>query len=216
MEEKNRLNAATAGTALMIAFLMFVNYLTSPHVIWFLYPSLVLLLLTMSLSLWKKKQPKLLSLLSSTIIILFFIINNMLYSPEHPWFLYAMFPVLWWPIVLYSGNYAKTMQFALIGSGITILYYTLLNVFLSPQYPWFIYPAFAVLWWPIGLYFGTNKKFFALSIVGSSLIIIFFIAVNAFSSPETVWAVYPIFSVIWWPLSLYYFSFKKSKVNSIN
>lgn len=216
MEDKDRLSFVTASTSITIAFLMIVNYLTSPDVIWFLYPSAALLLLAMSLNLMKKKQPIRLSLVGSAVIILFFIIENVRNSPEHPWFLYASYPVIWWPLAMLLGKHMKTMQVALIGSGITILYYSLLNAFLSPQYPWFIYPAFAVLWWPLALYYGRNKKYFAFSISGSLLLISFFIVVNAVSTPDTIWAVFPIFSVVWWPLALYYFLYKKRRHNAFD
>jgi hypothetical protein len=39
-----------------------------------------------------------------------------------------------------------------------------------------------------------------------------FIAVNFFTTPNRIWAVYPIFALIWWPLSIYYFVYLKQKV----
>lgn len=56
----------------------------------------------------------------------------------------SLFPVLevaW----LKQGVHINT-----VGSTSIILYYLILNIFHSPQYPWvMIFPAFAVLWWPL-------------------------------------------------------------------
>jgi hypothetical protein len=82
---------------------------------------------------------------------------------------------------------------------------------MSPDYPWAIYPAFAVIWWPLALYYVRKKQYYSFSISASSLMIAFFITVNVVSSPDTIWAIYPIFAVLWWPLSMYYFQVKRIK-----
>lgn len=207
--KKPDIGFATAGSVMSILFFMIVNYSTSPNHIWFIYPSFPLLLWPVSLYLIKKGKHIQHALFASLVIIFFFITINYIQTPGHPWFLYASFPIIWWPIFLFLGKRAKTMTVASLGSIVTILYYCYLNVIISPPYPWVIYPAFAVLWWPLTLYFGRKKKYFELSVSGSLLIIIFFISVNVVSSPQTVWAVYPIFLVLWWPLSMYYFILKR-------
>lgn len=42
------------------------------------------------------------------------------------------------------------------------------------------------------------------SIWGSSLIIVFFVFINFYYTPDTIWAIYPIFAILWWPLSMYF------------
>lgn len=202
------LGFAVAGSVMSIIFFMLVNYLTSADYLWFIYPAVALLLWPIGLYCARKGRHKLLSLSYSLIIIVFLIIENIKDSPDHPWALYAVFPILWWPILTFLGQRAKTMQVAWIGSISIILYYVILNIILSPQYPWAIYPAFVVLWWPLSLYHAQKKTYFKYSIHASLLIIVFFITVNAVSSPHTIWAVYPIFTVLWWPLSMYYFVYK--------
>jgi len=86
---------------------------------------------------------------------------------------------------------------------------------LSPQYPWAIYPAFAVMWWPISLFFAKKRNYFGLSVAGGAIIIIFSIIVNIVSTPTIIWAVYPIFLVLWWPLSMYYYSYKKTSIRQM-
>lgn len=39
---------------------------------------------------------------------------------------------------------------------------------------------------------------------GSGLIIAFFVFINLYYTPNTIWAIYPIFAILWWPLSMYF------------
>lgn len=52
------------------------------------------------------------------------------------------------------------------------------------------------------------KQRFALhlgfSIWGSCLIIAFFVFINFYYTPNTIWFVYPTFAVLWWPLVMFY------------
>lgn len=201
---------AVAGSVMSMIFFMLVNYLTSPQYPWFIYPSMALLFWPISLYCVRKGKYKQLSYSYSTVIILFLMVENYIESPDYPWFLYGIFPILSWPILVSLGKRAKTMQVALIGSSSIIIYYIILNSVLSPQYPWVIYPAFVILWWPLTLYHARKKTYVAFSIYASVLIGVFFITVNSISSPDKIWAVYPIFCVLWWPLSMYYFVYKRS------
>ena len=49
----------------------------------------------------------------------------------------------------------------------------------------------------------------AFSLCGALLSSALFIAVNIITTPHNIWAVYPIFAFIWWPLATYYFIFRK-------
>jgi len=198
-----------AGSVMSIVFLMLVNFLTNPHYPWFIYPTFVLLLWPIGLYCVKNGKHKQLSLTYSALIIAFLTVENYINSPQYPWSIYAIYPIFWWPILVHLEKRARTMTVALAGSISIILYYSILNVLLSPAYPWVIYPAFVVLWWPLAIFHTKKKTFFEFSIHASLLISIFFICVNVISTPDTIWAVYPIFCVLWWPLSMYYFVFKR-------
>lgn len=210
------LGFSLAGSMMWIIFLIAVNMITSPHTLWFIYPCFFLLFWPASIHFAYKKQYTQYAFFGSTVLILFFITENLLNSPGHLWFLYVIYPILWWPISAKLGRRLGLVSVAMTGAAITILYYGLLNVILSPGYPWFIYPTFAILWWPLAIYHGKRKTFFPLSIYASLLISVFFITVNVVSSPETIWAVYPIFGVLWWPLSMYFYVYRKNKVCSMN
>ncbi|WP_099156649.1 hypothetical protein [Virgibacillus ndiopensis] len=200
---------AVAGSIMTIIFLVLVNFLTGSDDWWFIYPSTALLLWPIGMYCVKKKKQKLLSVCYSALIIMYLIFENYTSTPNHPWFLYAVYPIIWWPILMILGKRAKEMSVALVGSISIILYYVVLNINLSPYYPWAIYPTFVILWWPISLYHAKRRSDVMFSIHATILISVFFISVNAVSTPDTIWAVYPIFGVLWWPLSMYYFVYKR-------
>lgn len=42
----------------------------------------------------------------------------------------------------------------------------------------------------------------AYSVIGSILIILLVLFINFYYSPTVIWCVYPIFAVLWWPLTM--------------
>ena len=210
---KNReLVALAVGCGLCILLLMIINVLITPEYLWFLYPAFFFILWPISLFLIKKKKYKFYAYFCSTLLIVYIVIENILNSPEHPWFLYAVYPLIWWPICVSIGKKAKSIRFAWFVTIMTILYYSILNLVLSPIHPWAIYPSYLILWWPITLYFLRKKNIFGLSVAGSMISILFFGILNWVTSPQIPWAVFPIFVFLWWPLSMYYFSFLKQRM----
>ncbi|EUJ22080.1 hypothetical protein PGRAN_13488 [Listeria grandensis FSL F6-0971] len=47
------------------------------------------------------------------------------------------------------------------------------------------------------------------SIWGSALLIILFVVVNVMYSPDVLWCIFPIFAVLWWPLAMFYFWYRR-------
>ncbi|RDW21109.1 hypothetical protein CWR48_03905 [Oceanobacillus arenosus] len=45
------------------------------------------------------------------------------------------------------------LGFSLWGSVITIALFVFMNFYYTPDVIWFVYPTFAVLWWPLAMYF---------------------------------------------------------------
>ncbi|MBC7960378.1 MAG: hypothetical protein H7X94_10955 [Vallitaleaceae bacterium] len=203
--KKQVFNFAVASSVMSILFFIIVNMITSEANLWFIYPTYAILWWPISVYFANKKSAKGLAIVGSGVTIAFVVLTNLITSPQHPWCLYVIFPILWWPLVLHIGRKAGTVKFALLSSGAIILYYAALNLWLSPVYPWVIYPTFAVLWWPLSLYFAYKKNPLAYACIGSIHTIVFFVVVNWVSSPAHIWAVYPAFAVLWWPLSIYYF-----------
>ena len=200
---------AVAGSLMTVFFLYIVNLLTTPDELWFVAPSLAVLEWPTVLFFSGRKGYKHFAAVNALIIICYLYYENMANTPDHPWYLYAAFAIVWWPILMYAGRYATTFAMSVLGSAAVIASYAMLNATLSPEFPWAIFPAYAVLWWPISVYCARSKQWFAYSIVGSLLSAAFFVALNAITTTE-VWAIYPIFAVAWWPLSMYYFSYRRA------
>lgn len=198
-----------AGSVLTIIFLIVVNFITGAQYPWFIYPTLMLLLLPFGLYSIMEKKHTLFSLVGSFVILAYLVTENLIQTPEYPWFLYTAAPIVLWPILMILGKRNRNMAVAITTSVMFILYYAMLNVFLEPTYPWAIFPAFTILWWPLSLYHAKRKSYFAFSIHAAIFISLFFISVNVFFSPAEVWAVYPIFAVLWWPLTMYYFNYRR-------
>ncbi|MFB7303298.1 hypothetical protein [Heyndrickxia sporothermodurans] len=200
--------SAWLGSIISILFFIIVNFLTSPNYLWFIYPSFFLLLWPLSMQSFKYGNYKIHSVIVSTLIIFFLLAINYLHSPEHPWILYVWYPIIWWPLLMLLEKKRTTVSLGIVASIVTIVYYSFLNIIISHGYPWAIYPIFAVFWWPMALYYTKKKDYFKFSISGSVLIILFFVIVNMVSSSHEIWAVYPIFVTLWWPLSMYYYYYR--------
>ncbi|MCC2251351.1 MAG: hypothetical protein ACQEWU_06820 [Bacillota bacterium] len=197
------------GSVMTIIFLFIVNMLTSVEHIWFMYPAVVMLVFPLGLYCYKQKKQTLFAIITSTLLLILLIIENRS-TPTYPWVSYTVIPLVYWPILVFLGAKAKTLRVAVVGSGVAILYYFLLNVIVSPHTPWVIFPAFAVLWWPLSVYHVRRSTYFTFSLHASLLLCLFFIMVNIIYSPGTIWAIYPIFAILWWPLSLYFFVYKRN------
>ena len=199
-----------AASFIIIAFLIIVNRVTSPDYLWFIYPTFAVLWWPLSVLLITPRTKKLFSFAGAALIIAFLVITNYMYSPSCLWFLYSAYPVLWWPMGVLLGKKMGSWPVAIIGCAISIAYYIGLNVLLSPGFPWAIFTAYALLWWPLSIVFAKNKNHIAFAVCGTLLSAIFFVATNFITTPSTIWAVYPIFAFLWWPLSVYYFSYRKA------
>lgn len=203
---KYRPSFAVAGSFMTILFFIIVNLITSPDYLWFVHPAFALIQWPLAMYFASTGRLKLYSLVSTLLLILYLIWENIAHGSSHPWFLYAAIAVIWWPIMMYAGRYAATLGMAIIGSIFIIGSYGLLNLLFSPEYPWIIFVAYAVLWWPMSICFTRSRRWFDFSLCASLLTSALFITVNMLSTPGEVWAIYPIFAVIWWPLSMHFFA----------
>jgi hypothetical protein len=58
-------------------------------------------------------------------------------------------------------NYSNRMWFSIWASALIIGLFLFINVYTSPETIWFVYPTFAILWWPLTMVFswlGNRKK----------------------------------------------------------
>lgn len=192
------------GSALTIAFLAALNMQTSPVHPWFLHTVFPLVWWPVSVYFAGRGRAKVLSVVGSVLTTAWLVAENLLFSPGHWWFLYALWPILLWPVVMFSGRRAGTQWFANLLAALTVVYYGALNVLVSPGHPWAIYPAFAVLWWPMSLFFARRKWWLGFSVAGALLVTAFFVTVNLVTSPGYLWLIYPVFAVAWWPMPLFF------------
>lgn len=140
-------------------------------------------------------------------IIAYYVFLYFRLTPDaHPWYLYIILPALWWPVSMAVGTKRTTsIGFQFISIAVFMAYYVSLNLILSPDHFWSINLIYPLLWAAMGIYFGNNKKFFAFSVCAAVVTIVYFSILNYIVSPNVIWAIYPSFAIIWWPLAMYFF-----------
>ncbi|MGB8454027.1 MAG: hypothetical protein WCD89_17075 [Anaerocolumna sp.] len=96
----------------------------------------------------------------------------------------------------------KAFFIAVASSTVIIIMVLTINILTSwDTHPWFVYPAYAVLWWPLACIAKKSPKLF--SIIGGLGTALFLWLINRLTSPETVWAVYAFFPFAWWPIATF-------------
>jgi len=55
-------------------------------------------------------------------------------------------------------NYKNNLLFSLWGTGLIVGLVLFINLYYSPNRIWFVYPLFAILWWPLSLFFVWLNK----------------------------------------------------------
>jgi hypothetical protein len=161
------------------------------------------------------KTIRLYSVLGALTIAAFLTFENLHSSPFSPWALLTYPPVFMWPVGVLLRCKLGRLGTALLCSSAGILYYAVLNITVFRGYPWAIYPAYALIWWPLALAFAKRGRVLTFSVLGSLLSAALFIAPNLYASPQPIWAVYPIFALAWWPLAVYYFDYRRTNVDSL-
>ena len=107
-----------------------------------------------------------------------------------------------------SKKLGLSLAFSLWGGILITALFLFINFYYTPNVIWFVYPTFAVIWWPMTLFFQwfRNKKDvpigFAFSVCGSLLITGLMLFINLYYTPKVIWFVYPVFAVIWWPMAM--------------
>ncbi|MDR3645343.1 MAG: hypothetical protein P4M02_09755, partial [Clostridia bacterium] len=97
------------------------------------------------------------------------------------------------------------------GSALSAVLFILVNIITTPHSIWAIYPVYALIWWPLSIAFAKRKYLMVYSLCGSILSAALFIFMNIITTPHNIWAIYPIFAFVWWPLATYYFIYKRRK-----
>lgn len=195
------LAVAAAFSVLIIVYYAALNILLTPGHFWAIYPIYLTLWWPLSLYFTGKGQYKAFSVVGAVMTIAFLIATNMLH-PSYPWALFACFPVIWWPTAMFLGKQMGGFKFSIFCSVCTLFWYGALNLFIAPGSPWVMFIAYALLWWVLSVNFYGRNCPHVYAVVMSVISIVFFAAVNYIYSPGAIWAFYPAFAVLWWPVTL--------------
>jgi hypothetical protein len=114
-----------------------------------------------------------------------------------------------------SKNAGLTLAFSIWGAVLITGLVLFINFYYTPQEIWFVYPLFAVIWWPMSLFFRwlAIKKDMAIglgfSVCSFALITGLLLFINLYHTPKTIWFVYPTFAVLWWPLAMLFHTLRE-------
>ena len=199
------------ATLMIIAYLVITNLLLTPGLLWCLYVIFPLILWPSLMFMEKQAASLPVAIIGSLTGIVYYLMLNIFMSPGHPWILYLALPLIWWPVVIMFKKVASNIGFLFVSITVFIAYYGLLNIFVSPGHPWSLYLIYPYAWAVIGMYYGRRRKAFALSIAATLITAVFVAIINFIYTPNTIWAIFPVFAIIWWPLSLYFFKIRGKK-----
>lgn len=120
-----------------------------------------------------------------------------------------------------SAKYSKSkkiglsLAFSIWGAILITALFLFINFYYTPNIIWFVYPVFAVIWWPMTMFFHWihNKNDvhvgLAFSVCSFILITVLLLFINIYYTPNVIWFVYPVFGAIWWPLAMLFHSLRQ-------
>ncbi len=184
----NKKALSIAGSAHIILFLAGINLIFSPRVNWAFIPCFAVLWWPIAIFLGRKN--KALSIIGSLHIIALIIGINAIFSPGYQWAMFVIFPIIWWPISIFRGEKAKSIPFAIVSSVIITIYYVLINIFVEPRHPFWIYVAYALIWWPLCLAFRGKIGGKIIAIIALLANIAFILYISQIVRPEYNWSIY--------------------------
>jgi hypothetical protein len=197
------LRTALVYSLAFIAMVVTVNLLTSPGFLWCVFPVLGVLWWPVSAYFAGKRRPFDYSLCGAALLIGLLVGTYLVASPgAHPWFLYPVLGVVWWPVSVYFARHKQPLAFAVVGFLLIAALFLALYLFASPgAHPWYLYPILGAFWWPLSVW-GAKQGARAFSVAGGLTVILTLLAVNLVASPAFWWWVYPAFFTLWWPVSV--------------
>jgi hypothetical protein len=114
-----------------------------------------------------------------------------------------------------SKRIGLSLAFSVWGAILITALVLFINFYYTPHEIWFVYPVFAVAWWPMSLFFHWLRVKRAIpvgllySVCSFVLIIGLMLFINFYYTPKIIWFVYPAFGVIWWPLAMLFYSLRQ-------
>ncbi len=162
--------------------------------VWFLY----------ALGISKHRDSVGFTAVNAVLLAGYFLAVHRVFTPDtHPWYWYTFFPLAGWVYASALRGRVFKPNSVLLASAAMLLYYGALNLLLLPSFPWAVFltgPAAVAV---ISSVLCPQKTYFRYSIWASAAIIAYLWAVNLVITPHALWAPYPTFAMLWWPLSMW-------------
>jgi len=115
-------------------------------------------------------------------------------------------------------NAGLSLAFSVWGAILIAGLVLFINFYYTPRFLWCVFPIFAVLWWPMTMFFHwvRLKREVSIglpfSVCSFFLILALLLFINFYLTPKVIWFVYPTFALLWWPLAMLFRSLReKSK-----
>jgi hypothetical protein len=108
-----------------------------------------------------------------------------------------------------------SLAFSIWGAVLIIGLLVFINFYYSARVIWFVYPTFAVIWWPMVMFFRwihIKKEVsigFPFSVCSFILILGLLAFINIYYTPRFLWFVIPAFAVFWWPLAMFFHNLRE-------
>jgi len=109
-----------------------------------------------------------------------------------------------------NKNIGLSLAFSVWGGIIITALFVFINLYYTPERIWFVYPVFAVIWWPMSMFFYWSQRksgkstAFPYSVAAFVLILGLLLFINFYYTPQSIWFIYPAFAAIWWPIAMYF------------
>lgn len=154
---KKSLQTALSVSGMIILSLIILNRFTSPYP-WSLYPVFGILWWPLSAYFAGRHQPLHFAVYGMALLAALFFLTWLFSTPgAHPWFLYPMLAVFWWPLSVW-GWHVGAKRFSVTGATYVVLMLVIINLLTSPGHWWWMYPSFFAVWWPFGVHLGQRAR----------------------------------------------------------
>lgn len=140
---------------------------------------------------------------------------NILASPMVSWAFIPMLLLLWWPLGVYYAVKKNMKLFSVAGTLLNVVFFASLNLAYSPQYPWVLFIAGPMLWWPIAIFAGKKATSQLFAWCSYFAIVAYYTLINIFIEPRHLFTVFIAYGLIWWPIGLHYRGNMSRKVLAI-
>lgn len=138
----------------------------------------------------------------AVLTVTFLVCVNVTTGADHFWSFYpSAFLLLGGVSVFWRRLGTKVV--ALLLSAVFLALCLLYNFVETPDYFWVPYALAPAVLWPLAAFLGERSLTRAFAICASSAIAGYYVALNVFYEPRFPWSIFIVFSLCWWPLSLF-------------